>query len=60
MEAARAMNLLHNDEEYRLTLIEAKDIAMPKGLRELFVTIIVYCMSEDPLVLWNEFKGYFS
>jgi hypothetical protein len=60
MEAAQAMNLLHNAEEYRLTLNEAKEIAMPKGLRELFVTIIVYCMPEDPLVLWNEFKGYFS
>jgi len=56
-DAARARGLLMNDDEFRMCLKEACEVAMPGAIRELFVTMIVFCAPADVRVLWEEFKG---
>ena len=56
-DAARARALLQNDDEFRMALQEACDVAMPAQIRELFVLMIVFCEVADVRALWVEFKG---
>ena len=53
-EAARALGLLQDDKEWDEALTEAAVIRMPAALRELFVTIILFCMPSNPKELFEK------
>ncbi len=55
-EACRLRNLLDDDEEWRRCLQEAALARMPYQMRQLFVTLCVFCNVTNALELWNEFK----
>ncbi|KAK9675584.1 hypothetical protein RND81_11G017000 [Saponaria officinalis] len=52
-EACSAMGLLNNDKEWHNALQEANQWAMPSQLRELFVTMLLFCEVTDVVTLWN-------
>ncbi|XP_074283443.1 uncharacterized protein LOC141607991 [Silene latifolia] len=52
-EACYAYGLLSNDKEWHEALNEANRWAMPSQLRELFVTIILFCEVTDVKTLWE-------
>ena len=47
-EVCRALGLLQDDREWDEALTEASNINMPPALRELFVTIVLFCMPSNP------------
>ncbi len=52
-----ALGLLEDDTEWDRCLEEAVTYAMPKQLRQLFATILVYCQPTQPELLFNKYKG---
>ena len=60
LNAAKAMNLVENDDEWRDCLQEAAAFAMPRQLRELFAYICVFCSPSDVKELWEQFKNDLS
>ena len=53
-EVCRALGLLQDDKEWDEALSEASTIRMPAALRELFVTIILFCMPSNPRELFEK------
>ena len=53
-EVCRALGLLQDDKEWDEALTEASGIRMPTVLRELFVTIILFCMPSNPKELFEK------
>ena len=51
-EICRLLGLLQDDREWDEALLEATVTKMPKALRELFVIIILFCMSSNPRQLF--------
>ena len=41
---------------WKLTMQEAAKTKAPGAMRQMFVTLLLYCEVSDPLSLWNEFK----
>jgi len=54
-EAAAAMNLLENDNEWQHSLREAASYQLPPQLRSLFVIIVAFNNPQNPADLWDEF-----
>ncbi|XP_030964292.1 uncharacterized protein LOC115985490 [Quercus lobata] len=52
-EACYALGLLDDDKEWHDSLIEASNWASEQQLRQLFVTMILFCEVADPLSLWE-------
>ena len=50
---ARMMGLLQDDQEWEEALAEGALTKMPSALRELFVTIIIFCVPSNPKELFN-------
>ncbi|XP_074301372.1 uncharacterized protein LOC141632756 [Silene latifolia] len=59
-EACFARGLLNNDKEWNDALQEANQCAMPSQLRELFVTMLLFCEVTDVLELWNRSREMLS
>lgn len=57
-EAACAMNLLEDDEEWKRCLHEACSYQSPAALRNLFVIIIVFNAPQDPYELWSLYRDF--
>ena len=55
-EACLMYGLLEDDNEWRLCLQEAGDMASGHQLRNLFVIILRDCSPSDPLALWIQFR----
>ena len=53
-EACRALGLLQDDNEWEEALTEASAIRMPTALRELFITIILFCNPSNPKELFEK------
>jgi hypothetical protein len=51
-----ARGLLEDDNKWRLCFAEAAHMQTGYGLRQLFVTTLIFCNITDPLALWNEFS----
>ena len=58
-KAAEHLGLCESDDEWVQCLSEASLLKTGKQLRELFVTILVLNMTNDPGKLWNDFKNAF-
>uniref|UniRef100_A0A2N9J2K3 ATP-dependent DNA helicase n=1 Tax=Fagus sylvatica TaxID=28930 RepID=A0A2N9J2K3_FAGSY len=52
-DACYALGLLDNDNEWHDCMIEASNWASGKQLRQLFVTILMFCEVSDTLNLWE-------
>lgn len=52
--ACDALGLLGNDLEWRSALEEASHWSSPFNLRQLFVTLVMYCEVGDPKKLWDD------
>uniref|UniRef100_A0A2N9FJU1 ATP-dependent DNA helicase n=1 Tax=Fagus sylvatica TaxID=28930 RepID=A0A2N9FJU1_FAGSY len=52
-DACYALGLLDNDNEWHDCMIEASNWASGKQLRQLFVTILMFCKVSDTLNLWE-------
>ena len=50
------LGLLECDQMWKLTMQEAAETKAPGAMRQMFVTLLLYCEVSDPLSLWNEFK----
>ncbi|XP_074303209.1 uncharacterized protein LOC141637635 [Silene latifolia] len=59
-EACYEHGLLNNDKEWHEAMSEANKWAMPSQLRELFVTMILFCEVTDITKLWEESYGMLS
>ncbi|XP_074317075.1 uncharacterized protein LOC141650993 [Silene latifolia] len=59
-EACCAHGLLNNDKEWHEAMSEANKWAMPSQLRELFVTLVLFCEVTDITKLWEESYGMIS
>lgn len=55
-ETAEAMGLLESDEEWKQCLREASQYQMPKQLRDLFSTILLFNHPSNPGILFQEFE----
>ena len=55
-EAAKALHLVDDDQEWVRCMREAAETRMPRQLRLLFATILVYCGPMNPVELWTEFR----
>ena len=55
-EAARSLGLLEDDKELDECSTDATASAMPPQMRQLFVTILLFNVPTDPLVLWENHK----
>ena len=55
-ETAIAYGLLESDVEWDSCLSEASISFMPKQLRSLFVTILIFGQPAKPLDLWEKYK----
>lgn len=56
-EACLARGLIRNDTECYDCIREASIFKFPKALRDLFVTVLLYCNPLKPELLWDEFKN---
>jgi len=54
--ACMALGLLEDDNQWYHTSNEAILLCTPSKLRDLFVTILVFCCPSDPVSLWNKYK----
>ncbi|XP_050278246.1 uncharacterized protein LOC126719772 [Quercus robur] len=52
-DACYALGLLDDDKEWHECINEAAHWASGKQLRQLFVTILMFCEVSDPLILWD-------
>ncbi|XP_021746885.1 uncharacterized protein LOC110712740 [Chenopodium quinoa] len=59
-DAALKLGLIENDNVADLTLCEASEVQMPDALRRLFATILIFCQTADPPVLWKKFYPFLS
>ncbi|XP_074318340.1 uncharacterized protein LOC141655147 [Silene latifolia] len=59
-EACYVHGLLNNDKEWYEAMSGANKWAMPSQLRELFVTMILFCEVTDITKLWDESYGMLS
>ena len=57
-DACRAKGLLEDDAQWKKTLDDACQKQMPKQLRQLFGTILVFCRPTNPFDLWTQFKHH--
>ena len=55
LEAAKALHLIENDNEWRRCLEESSAKDMPYAMRELFATILLYGPPREPHALFDEF-----
>ena len=55
-EAAIKLGLLESDDEWNQCLSEPAVSFMPKQLRSLFVTILIFGEPAEPEALWNKYK----
>ena len=53
-ESAQQRGYLENDDEYRICMVEARELQMPNQLRNLFATLLVFGDITDVHQLWNE------
>ena len=53
-EVCRSLGLLQDDNEWDLTLTEGASTRMPGALRELFITILLFCMPSNPQHLFDK------
>lgn len=56
--ACKELGLIENDEHWNHTLADAVLSDSPNKLRELFVTILLFCAPSDPLKLWEIFNKH--
>ena len=56
--ACLAYGLVEDDNEWRICLQEAAQMASGYQLRDLLVTILCDCSPSDPLALWLEFRAH--
>ena len=54
-EVCRVLGLLQDDKEWEEVLTEGALTKMSQALRELFVTILMFCSPANPLELFNKF-----
>ncbi|PON70500.1 DNA helicase Pif1-like [Trema orientale] len=59
-ESALLHGLLEGDNNIDLCLEEATSYQMPFELRRLFATILVFCVPNNPKLLWDKFKRFMS
>ena len=59
-ETCNQLGYLQNDNEWIECLQEASTHMMPRKLRDLFVTILLFNEIVNPLLLWNNFKDLLS
>lgn len=57
-EACLARGLLEDDGEWRQCLLEASAMQTGEQLRNLFVTLLLFCSPAKPERLWNEFREH--
>ncbi|KAJ2913452.1 hypothetical protein MD484_g6981, partial [Candolleomyces efflorescens] len=55
-DACLARGLLEDDGEWRQCLQEAAEMGTGTRLRQLFVTILLFCSPSQPELLWAEFQ----
>jgi len=53
-DACQALGLLGDDREWSYAITDASHWALPHQLRELFVTILIFCHVANPLNLFEE------
>ena len=54
-EVCCELGLLNDDREWQRILQEAAETQLCPQIRELYVTILLFCFPSDPLALFNEF-----
>ncbi|XP_078521590.1 uncharacterized protein LOC144790763 [Lissotriton helveticus] len=54
--ACKELGLIEDDQHWKHTLGDAALSHSPSKLRELFVTILLFCNPSDPLTLWDQYK----
>lgn len=52
-QACYSLGLLNHDKEWNDAIKEAQQRATPNQLRELFVTILIFCEVSDQLQFWK-------
>ena len=48
--------MLESDEIWQSTMSEAAAVKSPNALRQLFITLLLYCEVSLPINLWNQFS----
>jgi hypothetical protein len=56
----QALGLLDEDQEWSHALTDAARWAMPYQLRQLFITLLLFCEVSDPLKLFREHASHMS
>jgi hypothetical protein len=59
-EAATALGLLSDDDEWDKCLNEAASFRSPSQLRKIFEVILLFCQPMDPYGLWEKYKEAMS
>jgi hypothetical protein len=59
-EACQALCLLGDDQEWSLALTDSSQWASPYQLRQLFVTLLLFCEVLDPLKFFTEHASHMS
>ncbi|XP_073156638.1 uncharacterized protein [Henckelia pumila] len=59
-EAAQTLGLIEDDSTADMCIQEAASYLMPAALRQLFVTVLVYCNPKNPKQLWLKFENFQS
>jgi hypothetical protein len=59
-EAAKALGLLDDDQEWIRCMEEAVTYAMPTALRQLFATILIFCNPTDAHSLFERYKDHMT
>ena len=54
-EVCRVLGLLQDDKEWDVVLTEGAATKMCSALRELFVTILMFCFPANPLELFSKY-----
>jgi hypothetical protein len=57
-EAAITLGLLDDDQEWDRCIQEAATYGMPRQLRHLFATILMFNQPQEPLALWEKHSGH--
>ncbi|XP_038075107.1 uncharacterized protein LOC119742920 [Patiria miniata] len=55
-EACEHLGLLDDDNEWDKSLTDASEVSSSSSMRDLFVTILVFCQPSNPQSLWNKHK----
>ena len=55
-QAASALGLLEDDEEWENCMTETAFTASPNQMRQLFATLLLFCNTSSPSTLWDTFK----